>query len=575
MIALLGIVQIPLGLTLYGSPVSLFVLYTLAAFALLFIYFVLTFLDKRRRGEYYDQGGSYVTESEVIEDRRHHSGIGKLAAVGAAGVGLAALGSRLRRRSRSRSRVDVVGSEGHTASTGSYIDEKYSYHEGGGWKHRLLQIAVIGGAAALAKRWFDRRRDRDEESDLSGSYTRPPHGGNVSITQGSGGRINDGPLPPAGGAAVPLPHHRRNSSSVSYSSYMSESGHGHGLRNALAGVTTFAALRHMFKSRREKKEQRRAEEMRRQDIEQERIARANSGRRYTGDGYPGRHGRTTSLTSTELTESVEGRHHGGVNPAIPLAAGAVAGAALSHHDRNRVHTTDPTVVSQPPITNVPPVPPIHVDSSGSEAYTSAGGGRHPRHHGHPLRGAAAGGLAAGVVGAEASRRRRSSGRQDEYADSPPVSVKVKMHNDGRHVTLRRLTEEEAAASREARRREREQRRRNGSRRHRASSVSSLSGTDTGNERWRRAEAIERRQAEEIRQQNEIAAAQQAEGVAGPSTATYPPPPPIPVTGTGSVGSRGEITGTEASADYANNRRRRRAERALAKSAREQRGVEFT
>jgi hypothetical protein len=36
--------------------------------------------------------------------------------------------------------------------------------------------------------------------------------------------------------------------------------------------------------------------------------------------------------------------------------------------------------------------------------------------------------------------------------SPPVSVKVKMHEDcDRHVTLRRLKEQEAAAEREARR----------------------------------------------------------------------------------------------------------------------------
>ncbi|KAK4555111.1 hypothetical protein LTR86_007877 [Recurvomyces mirabilis] len=46
--------------------------------------------------------------------------------------------------------------------------------------------------------------------------------------------------------------------------------------------------------------------------------------------------------------------------------------------------------------------------------------------------------------------------------SPPVSVKVKMHNDGKHVTLRRLNEEEAAAERAARRAERRDRRRRGS-----------------------------------------------------------------------------------------------------------------
>jgi hypothetical protein len=572
MIALLGIVQVPLGLTLYGSPKSLFVLYTLATVALLVIYFILDYLHKRRMGEYYDRGGSYASGSEVIEERRSHSGIGKVAAVGAGAVGLAALVSRFRRRSRSRSRVDVVGSDDNT---GSYIDEKYSERSGGGWGRRLLQIGAIGGLAALGKRWFDRRHDRDEDSDLSGPY-RPPLGGNTTVTQDSVSRVNEGGLhPPVGpGMTQPL-HHRRSTSSVSYTSYMSESGrgHGHGVRNTLAGITAFAALRHMFKGRREKKEARRIEEMRRQDIEQERIARANSGRRYTGDGLPGRRGNRSSLTSTDLTEIEEGRHHGGINPAIPLATGAVAGAALGRHGRDH-RGTDPSL-AQPPITDIPPVPPMHHDSSGSEAYTSAGGGRHHRHH--PLRDGAAAGLAAGIVGAEASnRRRRSSSRHEDYGESPPVSVKVKMHNDGRHVTLRRLTEEEAAASRETKRREREQRRRSGSRSRRAGSASSLSGADQGTDRWRRAEALEQQQAEEMRQQNEIAAAQRAEGaVAGPSTLqNYPPPPPIPYQA-GSVGSPGEITGTEASADYASNRRRRRAERAQAKQAREQRGVEFT
>ena len=44
-----------------------------------------------------------------------------------------------------------------------------------------------------------------------------------------------------------------------------------------------------------------------------------------------------------------------------------------------------------------------------------------------------------------SRRRSSNG--DQSVTSPPVSVKVKTHSDGRHVTLRRLSEEETAAAR--------------------------------------------------------------------------------------------------------------------------------
>ncbi|KAI5310543.1 hypothetical protein KEM55_005620 [Ascosphaera atra] len=47
-LALLGLAQIPLGLTLYGSPKALFILYALVVFTLLCLYFLLSYLEERR-----------------------------------------------------------------------------------------------------------------------------------------------------------------------------------------------------------------------------------------------------------------------------------------------------------------------------------------------------------------------------------------------------------------------------------------------------------------------------------------------------------------------------------------------
>jgi hypothetical protein len=190
-------------------------------------------------------------------------------------------------------------------------------------------------------------------------------------------------------------------------------------------------------------------------LEEEKLARAGSQRRkFTGDGVPPMRGnRRHSFSDSEIT---------GVTPSVVPR-------------------------------NMPPQPPPQgeqytvISDSGSEAYHSPSGRRH-----HDGRNAAlAGGAAAAAMShgspsrLDASQRRSS---RDDSIVSPPVSVKVKMHNDGRHVTLRRLNEEEAAAEREARKRERQNRNRNGS-------LSSLDGQSK--DRWRRTEAMEAAQAQEM------------------------------------------------------------------------------
>lgn len=621
-IALLGLAQIPLGLTLYGSPVALFVLYALAAFALVVIYFILEYVQERHYDSEYDSRYSYGTGS-VVEEGRRHSRTGDLLKGGAAGAGLAALANRLRNRSRSRDRADrpevrpeVVGSRRHS---GSFIeDEKYYADEehGGGWRDRLLKIGAVGGAAAAAKSFFDRRRNRDRDSD-TGDYG-PPLGGDVPINRrNSLSRIDEGAPLPTGQHPLNQPlRHRRSTSSMTYSSYMSASqeGRGHGLRDAVAGLGALGLARNIFKKRRERKEQKRLD----QQIERERLDRERN-QRLTGDGTPRRQRRHGSVTtSTDLTESTDpfpGRGPILGNPR-PVPAGVYPGTAappiipppgtqasnLPPPPPHGIHPTasNPVMTGAAPVqqASMPPLPPdpqgiLHQNYSGSES--SASNQRPGRDAAAAaLAGATGGGLAAGAASRQRDRSRHHSGSGGSVA-SPPVSVKVKMHSDGRHVTLRRLPEEEAAATREARRKERSSRRRRGS----GSDLSAAEGASA--RRWRRTEALERQQQQQQqeaaeqarRQENERLLAQQQQQSQPPQPQylqpPMPQPPPIPESatgrplatpGAGSVGSPGTDYGntTEASAEYASNRKRRRAERAQAKLARDQGRsgtVEFT
>ena len=624
-IALLGIAQIPLGLTLYGSPLTLFVLYALAVFLLLLIYFILNYLEGRRGGSDYDGRYSYGAGS-AVEERRRSSGLGGLAKAGIAGIGLAALSSRFRHRSRSRgSHPEVVGSR---RQSGSYIEEeKYSRHErdearGNGWKDRFLKYGAIAGGLAIGKRLMDRRNrnqdpDRDRDSDV-GEYG-PPLGGATPINPDVVESMEEGrPLPSGQHPLNQTTNFQRSTSSLSYHTYMSATGErrrGHGLRNTVAGLGVIGLARNIFKNSRERKRQRRLKTIRQREIDEERNARTNN-QRFTGDGLPRRAARRGSATtSTDYSASTDDRSRPNVSAPPPLPAGvfppAVASAAVAGHDlsRDRHHNasilSNPTLGAVPPTGPVlmPPIPPdpygiFHPESSGSEAYVSAGGRQHRRHHSRHnsvIAAAVAAGATAGVAVAEASSSRRdhrhSASGGEGSAATPPVSVKVKMHPDGRHVTLRRLPEEEAAADRTRRSKDRHGRRRRGS-------ISSLSGSDGGGgssgNRYRRTEALERQQADAMRIESENLAAARGQSQnlpfqpqLQPQPHPYqplpiplpPPPPPPPIHEsslglrpgtTGSVGSPGTYDGTatDASANYSNNRRRRRAERAQAKLARE-------
>jgi hypothetical protein len=571
-----------LGLTLYGSPKYLFILYALWGFFLLTVYFILSFKFRPPTGRFapsetYEDASSYYTGygTELTEDRRHHRrrpGLGALAAAGAAGAGLAALRRRSRSRSRPRAGRHGIHSQTNSRHTnGSVVEEKFAEDEqhprSHTWRDRLLGVTAGVGALAAVRSLFNRRKGGEHESE-AGSYM-PSAAGENSVTQTDISRVEEGLAPTspesrehwrrveereaaqaAAGASLGSPSRRqgiRRRSGGSLHSYSESSFSvsprrgGFGIKEGIETLGLAGFLRSKFKARRKRKEDTRVEEMRRQEIENERIARMNSQRRrYTGDGTPRRGGRSGSITDSEALHGSTpeiSRHN------IPAPPGPLP---------------DPATIPPPPIGALR-------HESGSDSYISPSGQHRRRHH---LGEDVAAGTAAAAAAERLSARRdtsqqRSSGNAS--LNSQPVSVKLKMHNDGRHVTLRRLNEEEAEAEREARRKERRRRDRNGS-------LSSV-GEDVGG--YRRTDPGQTVVAES----SQAAASRAANPAPVPmpvptplphdsqTTFTLPPPPPIPAA-TGSVGTPPPgatpyDTGTEMSrpSTYDSNRRRRRAERA--------------
>lgn len=576
----------------------------------------------------FDDRTTYITErtdrtGSTRSGRKKGHGLGALATAGAAGAGLAALRHRSRSRSRSRrngSQQEVLSSRHDSRSrvesrfTDSYLsDEKYAgtKKKGGTWRDRLLGAGAAAGGIFAVRSLFNRdKRHAPTETGSDVSYSRPL--GPSEVTQTDLSRLEEGRAPEspanrrddwrrteaietaqaAAMAGSPLRHdHRPPRTEGSLDSFDSRTSfsdehdtrpheRSYGLKEGLATLGVAGYLKHSWGKRRTKKEDARVEAIRQQDMEQERMARkASQRRKYTGDGAPPRRTRppSTILSSqsdfTGVTPSL-------ARPDIPLP---------------------PT--AGPPTGPIRPPPHAEVLSeSGSEAYNSPGGRPHRRHHseaGGLLLPALVGAAAAPAVSTGSPSRRTHSQRRSSREDSgsvasPPVSVKVKMHNDGRHVTLRRLNEEEAAAEREARRKDRQRRNQNGSR-------SSLS--DLGKDRWRRNEALEAQQAQEMAQTAvplppppQIGAPLRMPepvmplpppppgpppmGTSAPGYITLPPPPPIPAAANSVLsspqGTQVYGTETDVSGAYDTNRRRRRAERAQAKQARQGGGrVEFS
>ncbi|CAI6335763.1 unnamed protein product [Periconia digitata] len=594
--AVLGIIQVALGLTLYGSPKILFILYALWGFVLLIAYFILSYINQPSVA-FDDDRGTYISErTDTTRRSRSHrggSGLGAIATAGAAGAGLAALRRRSRSRSGSRRRPsggrhDAMSSHYSSHLSDSYVDEKHRHgQKQHTWRDRLLGAGAAAGGILALKSLFGggKKKHAVTETGSDVSYSRPI--GQSEVTQTDLSRLEEGRAPASPGrdhwrrveereaaqaaamGASPLRQgHRPTRSAASMDSFDSRTSisdeyaarpkESHGLRNGIAAMGVLGYLKYSLG--RKKKEDEHVAAMKQQDIEEERIARQNSARRkYTGDGFPPRR---AHAPSTILSES-------------DISTAMTPAPARPHHPRSTTDLTQSHMAAGPSVRPVRPSGDAHgvLSDSGSEAYVSGGGGRHRRHR-NAGSGALAAGAAAGAMSTGSPSRRDHSQRRsskDDSSASRPVSVKVKMHNDGRHVTLRRLNEEEAAAEREARKKERHK--------PRTGSMSSL-GNSENRERWRRTEAMEAAQAQEMSQQAPTPIPM-PEPVIPPGSGApagqhtpLPPPPPIPAAA-GSVLSSPYGGGTETDvSNFDSNRRRRRAERAQAKAAKGGKSVDF-
>ncbi|KAK7514666.1 hypothetical protein IWZ03DRAFT_222115 [Phyllosticta citriasiana] len=603
-IALLGFVQVPLGLTLYGSPAYLFVLYALWGAFLLLLYFILTYRNLPV-GAFDDDGTyiSYVTES-TDDGRSRRSRLGALATAGAAGAGLAALRRRsksrkrqreaesameredMRERQRSRSRDRRAAASGRSSS---YLEEEKFYDEPPKqhtWRNRLITGAAALGAIAAVKNIFGKKKT-PEESDVGSGYSYPSQGphrvSQTDISRVEEGRVPASPMTPgdryrriqesevAVGSAVTgslpprRPHARTRRSGGSIDSYDSRdsldyieetevrpgTGAGeeksHKARNGLLALGLIGFIKHKMNQRRDRKEEDRVARLREEEVEQERLARADSQRRkYTGDGFEPY--TPTSPRSRRGSRRISSSHsvdnhlvHHGSNPELarqtypPRPPPQQAGTSTTGMMTSRIDTvgegSHPSTGFVPPPGGAAPHDPLPMGRGGplgpaarindSTSYSSSSltsptrDAASRRHGGRKRRSAAAlagtgAAIGAAALASRASRshsrtdsrsRSRSGGRrrrqelQDDPLSSPPVSVKVKMHKDGRHVTLRRLNEQEAAEEREARRRERRGESVGGGgggagksstgRSRRASTLSDVSGSE---DRWRRRSA---------------------------------------------------------------------------------------
>lgn len=537
--AILAIVQVPLGLTLYGSPKFTFVLYTLWMTFLLVLYFILSY---RSMGSVAGLVRRSSHGGTVIEEKRRSS-FGWLGPL-AAGAGAAALLSRNRNKSRSRSRTrreEVIPSRrGSRRDSESYIeDEKYESrkNEGGGMLNTVLKGAAILGAGALAKSWYDRRKEKKQQDEYSSvapdTPSRRHRRRNDSISEDSvdisrvESRRAGGPPPSTPGpgdtttimssAAGPRPVTPRpvrpgraqsfDSGSYSYTDSLSPSRRqpspSHAARNGILAGLGMGWLAKRLKDRQDRREQERLDRLAEEE-RMSRLGRSPSGPRYTGDGMPPPRRQRVSRTHepSDLSSMLDDPHYirpGGIPPIPPaLAAGAgAAGAAYGAQPRGAHDLTNPMPPPPPgpppgtmaggPV-SMPPAPPdpvgiLHQDSV-VDSYISAGDG--PQRQNSSRRqqeseaaAAAAAAGAAELAAQEEARRQRSRSRsRSRVSQEPgqPVSLKVKLHGDqDQNITLRRLTEEEAAAEREARRAQR---------RRRNDSLSSLSGSEIPSSRRR-------------------------------------------------------------------------------------------
>ncbi|KAK4455935.1 hypothetical protein QBC34DRAFT_4564 [Podospora aff. communis PSN243] len=331
-LALLGIVQVPLGLTLYGSPKYTFILYALWMAFLLLLYFILDYRDQghHRGGGGYD-GSSYVTDTPKKEKKKGGMGwLGPLAA-GAAGFALLRGRKKSRDAERGQSRspspsthrggTEVLSSPRHSES---HFDEKSGRRDNkGGFMNKLFMAGAGVGAGALVGKFLGRNKDRDvdysavstetpsrlrkprrggpadsEYSDFTEDYSRhggrndrrspilsPP--GNPVVATAAISAAEDRPVarPVTPRQSYPGRSRVDTVDGSDYSSYVSPSRRPSAKKKSGGmGKGILAGMGLGFLAKKGLDRRSRHEEDRRREEEERRSGRRNS--RYTGDGYP-------------------------------------------------------------------------------------------------------------------------------------------------------------------------------------------------------------------------------------------------------------------------------------------------
>ncbi|KAL2164224.1 hypothetical protein VTH06DRAFT_3440 [Thermothelomyces fergusii] len=396
-ITLLGIVQVPLGLTLYGSPKALFVLYAVWMGFLLLLYFILDYRDHGRR-DYHRGRARTPAGDESSRVTEKHGGKTKWLGPVAVGAGMLALlggrkkhGDAERGSSRSPSPVDrshratVISSR--RASDSYYYDDEEKHPSGGrgrgresgggGFMNRLFAGGAGLGAGALVSKMMSRRdRRHDDEysavaTDTPSHVRRQPARSEFTESEFTEmtedvrrhpGRRDDessvlpAPRPPgAGGRPPPRPATPQRSRAATsrfdstldgsdYSSYVSPSrrtpeprksgGVGKGLLAGI-GLGFLGKMGRDRHDRREEERMREEEERRREEEEERRAGRRSS--KYTGDGYP-----TPSkarLQAAVIQASAVGSYH---DRDVCLFGGVFDRAPREHGLRSRTARRSPT-----------------------------------------------------------------------------------------------------------------------------------------------------------------------------------------------------------------------------------------
>lgn len=710
--ALLGIVEVALGLDLYGSPKYLFILYSLWGAFLLLLYLALDYYympryDGTRPGrpppeQYSDYGSSYVTNQGRRPPRKdeHHWGRDALAAVGLVGAYEWYKTRRDRRRQERDEKYGDVADGGFAPSSAppgppgqqpygapgdsmvgagarrpqsrisrdSWEDDKYHrQQQNHTWRDRFLEATGAFAAYEGVRHFINKRRGREDDYSEDGGYGSALGGNRPMPSETDVSRVEAGHAPqsPAtprvnmngAGPMTPTMTPSRpgatigNAAVLGADSVSNDSRYGGGrphpilepgapLGEHIRELGPIAGLREWNRQRKSRRDSDRADVIRRQELEHE-----ESFNRRNSNNYPRPQDANTRMNSNSGTlltgpnsdMSRVNTRPDTSHPPLPAGAGAyAANAGPGYPYPPPPPGPPPTSIradgynaqsgwgsAQMPQGAVTPDP-ARLLRDNTAANESSAYGRDPRIRDDVMGAAAAGAVGAVAAGALAERERQRHRAQSESPtraqgsrfprpsaaaasynnvtagpsssrrnnpNSPPVSVQVQMHNDGRHVTLRRLNEEEAAASRESRRQDRQNRR--------GASLTSLGAEDTstpplGGQRYRRNGPVRRSSDQPITNvpppppmasATSFRRASEVNLPAPPAIQQYPAqqsspfsnqglssPPYPPVGGSGSGGGGyGTDQGTDISA-FESNRRRRRAERARRQEAEAARGV---